>query len=679
MPRNKWIVLLTAFCWFALGSDVSAQYRWTTVNDKLGRPLGVKENIVTKAAHRVHGLRVNISQYGADIASLQRADVDDLARSFLADYSSITKVEPSNLSPPRVVSGDGCWYISYEQLYQGIPVLGTQVGFTIEKSGRIHTLGADVYSDIEVDTEPKISIEQALETAENAFRTPGIEEVKLTKEIATSIYPEISDDRISYYLIYEVALASTNPTKQWIYFIDALSEEIVWAGSTLRSARYWRNRGYVNHQYWPKREDDPPVTGGPEVGVNVKIFNIIGQQMASGQTDGSGYYSINWQGAYSVYFLQGSKTLNYSGSYARILNAETEFHNISFNPASSYTHNWDWVTDEYNVYHHVNVVHDYWTGSPFNYSAMNYRMDATVHDGGANGWSDGTNIGFGTYYGQNWARYSDLVYHEYTHSVVYHIYGHWIDPPPWNYNSEAKAMDEGIGDYYACSINGDALWADGITGVPDTPRDIGANWVRPTNWVDYDPHQNGRIISGACWDMRQSSMGITYTDKLVYLALVRTPHPDNFDDFAENVALADLFFDGGNSQLIESIFSAHGISIGCAPCHGAPKRIADLAQIGAPKVFRLDDSTPNPFNPATTIGYELPVSSRVTLTIYDLRGREVRSWRMTEETGHKQVAWGGTDNNGQPVAAGIYLYRLVAVPSNGGQPFTSTRKMVLLK
>jgi len=96
-------------------------------------------------------------------------------------------------------------------------------------------------------------------------------------------------------------------------------------------------------------------------------------------------------------------------------------------------------------------MHNYWKGSPFYYDDMDYTMDATVHAGsGYNGWSDGTNIKFGTDRNVNWARFSDIIYHEYTHCVVHHIYGDWIDPWPFDNNSEAGAMDEGFSDYYDC-------------------------------------------------------------------------------------------------------------------------------------------------------------------------------------------------------------------------------------
>ncbi len=93
-----------------------------------------------------------------------------------------------------------------------------------------------------------------------------------------------------------------------------------------------------------------------------------------------------------------------------------------------------------------------------------------------------------------------------------------------------------------------------------------------------------------------------------------------------------------------------------------------------PEVFALHQNYPNPFNPVTTLKYDLPEGSEVTLTIYDILGRRVRTLaRGVEEPGHKSVMWDGNDDLGEQVSAGVYLYRIKA------GDFTQTRKMLLLK
>ena len=93
-----------------------------------------------------------------------------------------------------------------------------------------------------------------------------------------------------------------------------------------------------------------------------------------------------------------------------------------------------------------------------------------------------------------------------------------------------------------------------------------------------------------------------------------------------------------------------------------------------PQVYTLHQNYPNPFNPITSLRYDLPEQAQVTLTIYDLIGREVTQLvNTTQEAGYRSVQWNATDMHGKPVSAGVYLYQIRA-----GE-FVQTRKMVLLK
>jgi hypothetical protein len=93
-------------------------------------------------------------------------------------------------------------------------------------------------------------------------------------------------------------------------------------------------------------------------------------------------------------------------------------------------------------------------------------------------------------------------------------------------------------------------------------------------------------------------------------------------------------------------------------------------------VNNLAQNYPNPFNPATKIHYSIKQRSHVTLKIYNVAGQLVRT--LVDELQEPladgyTVSWGSRDSSGQPVASGVYLYKLTA------KDFTQTRKMVLLK
>jgi hypothetical protein len=96
--------------------------------------------------------------------------------------------------------------------------------------------------------------------------------------------------------------------------------------------------------------------------------------------------------------------------------------------------------------------------------------------------------------------------------------------------------------------------------------------------------------------------------------------------------------------------------------------------INTPVQFRLNQNYPNPFNPTTTLAYDLPKDELVNITIYDMMGRMVTNLVSSQQNaGYKSIQWDATNNAGQPVSAGVYLYSIEA-----GE-FRQTKKMVLLK
>jgi len=99
-----------------------------------------------------------------------------------------------------------------------------------------------------------------------------------------------------------------------------------------------------------------------------------------------------------------------------------------------------------------------------------------------------------------------------------------------------------------------------------------------------------------------------------------------------------------------------------------------------PREFSMHPAYPNPFNPVTTLSYALPTDSHTRLVIYDLSGRVVRTLVNREETaGQKNLCWDGRNNQGIPVASGVYIYSLTANAVNSNVRFTAHRKLVLLK
>jgi len=118
----------------------------------------------------------------------------------------------------------------------------------------------------------------------------------------------------------------------------------------------------------------------------------------------------------------------------------------------------------------------------------------------------------------------------------------------------------------------------------------------------------------------------------------------------------------------------NGLNIYLSSVVYSPTDINDPTENSLPKSQRLSQNYPNPFNPATVIGFALSSNSDVTLSIYNALGQRVKTLvDCNLPVGEHTVTWDGTDESGERVASGIYLYRLKA------DNFVDSRKMLLLK
>ena len=108
-----------------------------------------------------------------------------------------------------------------------------------------------------------------------------------------------------------------------------------------------------------------------------------------------------------------------------------------------------------------------------------------------------------------------------------------------------------------------------------------------------------------------------------------------------------------------------------------PAVVAGVLELqSTPREFALHQNFPNPFNPDTTIKYDLAESADVTLQIYNVLGQVVRTLVASEaqNAGRYQIRWNGMDDRGVPVSSGIYFYQIAA-----DGKFSDVRKLMLLK
>jgi len=95
---------------------------------------------------------------------------------------------------------------------------------------------------------------------------------------------------------------------------------------------------------------------------------------------------------------------------------------------------------------------------------------------------------------------------------------------------------------------------------------------------------------------------------------------------------------------------------------------------GVPDEYLLSPAYPNPFNPSTTIRYQLPQAVDVKLEIFNTLGQTVRSLVNSRiEAGYHEVGWNGKNNTGVQMPSGLYMYRIET------KNFRQVKKMLLMK
>ena len=115
------------------------------------------------------------------------------------------------------------------------------------------------------------------------------------------------------------------------------------------------------------------------------------------------------------------------------------------------------------------------------------------------------------------------------------------------------------------------------------------------------------------------------------------------------------------------------------PAVGATAPAAPATLLIVPDETDLYPNYPNPFNPETWIPYQLARAAAVSLTLYDINGRAVRTLDLgyqpagVYQSRSRAAYWDGKNNVGESVASGLYFYTLTA------GDFTATRKMLIRK
>ncbi len=193
---------------------------------------------------------------------------------------------------------------------------------------------------------------------------------------------------------------------------------------------------------------------------------------------------------------------------------------------------------------------------------------------------------------------------------------------------------------------------DGNIGADHCLELVGRFCFAPGDTLDWPEESDQSISTDICDTCWMSSAAWDDYDNGLYVDPLLSPGPCTVFDHChhsepDSVLCGIGYLDGGTVSVYEEIF---------------------------PMEFKLYPSHPNPFNPYTHIRFSLQTDSYVSITIYNLMGRQIRSLVNQQiSAGYHTALWNSINNLGSPVSAGVYIYSIQA-----GQ-FVQTRKIVLLK
>lgn len=258
----------------------------------------------------------------------------------------------------------------------------------------------------------------------------------------------------------------------------------------------------------------------------------------------------------------------------------------------------------------------------------------------------------------------------------------FINPALYSFNALQYANSDVNRDNIGATVS-DLVALINIVINGGTPGKVSVSDLRAT--VSAESVDNGLAISyDAGFDLGAALVVLNTADPLADDAVTTTHESMTLDYRRDGELLKVLVYsmDGdrlpaGESELIRidglNDYSIERIEMGSADGENVEVVMAS-SERPLPTSFVLEQNYPNPFNPDTRIDFSLPGPSQVSLTVYNVLGRSVRRLVAGEmPAGNHSVTWNGTDDNGQSVASGVYLYRLEA------DSHVQTRKMLLLK
>jgi hypothetical protein len=521
--------------------------------------------------HRAWGRGIQIDGYPA----INLLNAPQAGRQFIESNAGMLNVDPRKLRLlySEIVSGKA--YQKFIQIHEGIDVLFSNVDLRISDRGRVFMFGSDYHKGIDVNTSPTVAVEAAREFAKAGLPyTPSNDRITGGK---LYILPLRYSDRIEYRLVYNFQVASAME-ELWDTYVDAHAGSIVWRHNLINnfhggegpSATANIVNGRVLISVFPETYTDTPIT----IPMKNAYVWVAGTMYT---TDADGRFSADLGSS-----TTGQLVARLSGPYALARRDDTTrvtgrkpknaVHSVTVAAGQDIDIIWDdanSIASERNTFYHINLAREFaraLDASP-NLSNLDAQIPGLVEiDSECNAFFDGRGVNFfkSSLSCGNTGEISSVIHHEFGHGIHIWLTNKLTGRPPVD-----GSIKEAIADMTTNLLRDDPRIGLGFLKQGPSNGIIrnSDNTRRYPEDVVNEIHDDGMILTGAVWDVREA-IGRERTARLYMDAMYGIPDGSSLGE-----ALADYFIeflladddDGDlsngtpNSPAIIAAFNAHGI------------------------------------------------------------------------------------------------------------------------
>lgn len=464
---------------------------------------------------RVRSLAAGRSRpYGSDPISASRAFLLDAAP-FLGPGANPDSLAVVGASPTAFGQR-----VQYRQVLNGVPILGREVSVNLSTAGEV--LAVENTTDVlpKVDTAPSIS----------ALAVAAMAQGSIVKAPELAVDPDAAAPRLVWRIV-----STTAPDRVIRLTVDAHTGEVIARQNLVQFYNTGTGKVY------------------PESPVSTPNLTSVSLPWLSGSTL-TGAYAKIYKGAPpgTQDVLEPSLTFNYAAGNTKL--AEVE------------------------AYWGITAIHDYFKGNLGFTGRDTPAMPAYVHIDGLDnayfspyiGTAGGMEFGYNSV-GIEYALDTDVLYHEYTHSVVDVVAAAFA--ASYDDYHEQGGINEGTADYFACTRNGNAVLGEYSLGTDygrdlrnrnHFPEDLELGGYSTSSQRYYqtlpEVHRTGETWGPACWDLR-NALGAATADAIIYKAMTMFTATTGLQQALGYLVTADQQapLNGAHVATIRQVFNRRGI------------------------------------------------------------------------------------------------------------------------